>query len=323
MAGSDVGLIGLAVMGRNLVLNMERNGFSVAVFNRTVSKVEGFVNGEAKGKRIVGCRSVGELCAALDTPRKVMLMVKAGPAVDDYIEQLLPHMEKGDIIIDGGNSDFKDTIRRTGYVEGKGFLYLGTGVSGGEEGALNGPSMMPGGSEKAWTHLKPIFQTICAHVDDGSPCCDFLGPDGAGHYVKMCHNGIEYGDMQLICEAYYLMGEALGMSAVEQRDVFAPDSRASRTGQLAKTDGDVGCRLLRLDDDLKRDKLIPRRPQHDLPFGGVPHRVLLAVVAAGIVGVDARTVLEASAGQRIDADPVACGPDLETGFAHGFPFAAL
>ena len=217
---ADFGLVGLAVMGENLVLNIESRGFTVAVFNRTVEKVDHFVQGRAKGKKIIGLHSIPELVASLKKPRKIMLMVKAGKPVDDFIEQIIPHIEKGDIIIDGGNSHYPDTIRRTKYLESKGFLFIGTGVSGGEEGALLGPSVMPGGSPAAWPHVKPIFQSIAAKVADGTPCCDWVGSDGAGHFVKMVHNGIEYGDMQLICEAYQIMHELLGMSADEMHDVF-------------------------------------------------------------------------------------------------------
>ena len=220
MKKADIGLIGLAVMGENLVMNMESKGFTVAVYNRTTSKVDDFISGRAKGKNIIGCHSLEELIENLEKPRKVFMMIKAGQAVDGMIEQLIPLMEEGDIIIDGGNSHFPDTIRRTAYVESKGLLYIGTGVSGGEEGALNGPSMMPGGSPKAWPSVKPILQAICAKVEDGSPCCDWVGENGAGHFVKMVHNGIEYGDMQLICEAYQLMKDGLGMSNEEMHEVF-------------------------------------------------------------------------------------------------------
>lgn len=216
----DIGLVGLAVMGENLVLNMESKGFSVAVYNRTVEKVDRFVAGRAAGKNIVGTHSIEELVVSLDKPRKIMCMVKAGKAVDDFIEQLLPNLEEGDIIIDGGNSYFQDTIRRTAYVESKGFRYIGTGVSGGEEGALRGPSIMPGGSPGAWNQVKPIFQAIAAKVEDGSSCCEWVGKNGAGHFVKMVHNGIEYGDMQLICEVYQIMKDLLGMSAQEMHEVF-------------------------------------------------------------------------------------------------------
>ena len=217
---ADIGLIGLAVMGENLVLNMERNGFTVAVYNRTVEKVDKFIQGRGKDKNFIGVHSIEEFIASLERPRKVMLLVKAGKPVDDFIDLLLPHLEEGDIIIDGGNSHFPDTIRRTRFVESKGMLFIGTGVSGGEEGALMGPSIMPGGSALAWPHVKEIFQAISAKVEDGTPCCDWVGADGAGHFVKMVHNGIEYGDMQLISEAYNLMKNLLGMTADEMHEVF-------------------------------------------------------------------------------------------------------
>ncbi len=216
----DIGLIGLAVMGENLVLNMESKGFSVAVYNRTVEKVDRFIQGRGAGKNFTGCHSIEELCASLKRPRKVMMLVKAGSAVDDFIEQIIPYLEPGDIIIDGGNSHFPDTIRRCKYVESKGFRYIGTGVSGGEEGALLGPSMMPGGSPSAWPEVKAIFQGICAKTDAGEPCCEWVGEGGAGHFVKMVHNGIEYGDMQMICETYQLMKAGLGMSNTEMHEVF-------------------------------------------------------------------------------------------------------
>lgn len=221
MEKANIGLIGLAVMGENLVINMESKGFSVAVYNRTPGRVTRFLEGRAKGKNIVGAFSLEELVEKLEKPRKVMLMIKAGDPVDQMIEKLLPLLEEGDVIIDGGNSHFPDTIRRTAYVEEHGKLYIGTGVSGGEEGALKGPSMMPGGSPEAWPLVKPIFQSICAKVETGEPCCDWVGENGAGHFVKMVHNGIEYGDMQLICECYHLMRDLLGMSAQEMHQVFA------------------------------------------------------------------------------------------------------
>lgn len=214
----DFGLIGLAVMGQNLILNVNDHGFTVVAYNRTLSKVEHFLKNEAKGTKIIGANSVQDLVSKLKRPRKIMLLVKAGPAVDDFIEQIIPHLEPGDIIIDGGNSHFPDTIRRCKYLEEKGFLFIGCGVSGGEDGARYGPSLMPGGSPAAWEHVKPIFQAIAAKVN-GEPCCDWVGETGAGHYVKMVHNGIEYGDMQLICEAYQLL-RGLGLSHDEIGDVF-------------------------------------------------------------------------------------------------------
>jgi len=218
---ADIGLIGLAVMGENLVLNMENHGFTVAVYNRTTSKVDDFINGRGKGKKLVGCHSIKDLVASLKRPRKIMMMVKAGQAVDDMINEVTPYLEPGDILIDGGNSHFPDSTRRTKDLKSRGFLFVGTGVSGGEEGALKGPSIMPGGDPDAWPHVKPIFQAIAAKVEDGSPCCDWVANEGAGHYVKMVHNGIEYGDIQLIDEAYDLMRTILGMGPDAQHDVFA------------------------------------------------------------------------------------------------------
>ncbi|HMO66867.1 MAG TPA: NAD(P)-binding domain-containing protein, partial [Verrucomicrobiota bacterium] len=217
----DIALIGLAVMGQNLILNMDDHGFTVVAYNRTTSKVDEFLAHEAKGTKVLGAHSIGELVAKLKKPRRVMMLVKAGRPVDEFIEQLLPHLEGGDIIIDGGNSLFDDTNRRVKLVEGRGLLYVGTGVSGGEEGARRGPSIMPGGSPAAWPHVKPIFQAIAAKVDDGTPCCDWVGEQGAGHYVKMVHNGIEYGDMQLICEAYNILRHGLGLTIEETQQAFA------------------------------------------------------------------------------------------------------
>ncbi len=245
---ADIGLIGLAVMGENLVLNMERNGFCAAVYNRTVEKVDNFISGRGAGKKFIGCHSLEELCANLKSPRRIMMMVKAGKAVDDLIEQLLPHLEPGDILIDGGNSYFPDTIRRTKYLAEKGFNFIGTGVSGGEEGALLGPSLMPGGSPEAWPAVKPIFQAISAKVAGGLPCCEWVGSDGAGHYVKMVHNGIEYGDMQMICEAYWLLKNILGLSAAELHEVFDEWNKGELSSYLieitsaifTKTDPETG-----------------------------------------------------------------------------------
>ena len=218
---ADMGLIGLAVMGENLVLNMESKGFTVAVFNRTLERVDKFLAGRAQGKHIIGCHSVKELVAALKRPRKVMLMVKAGPAVDQMIEEVAPFLEAGDILIDGGNTHFPDTTRRTRALKERGLRFIGTGVSGGEEGALLGPSIMPGGDPQAWPEVKPIFQAIAARAPDGSPCCDWVGDEGAGHFVKMVHNGIEYGDIQLIGESYHLLSGLLGLRADELHQVFA------------------------------------------------------------------------------------------------------
>jgi 6-phosphogluconate dehydrogenase len=240
-ANCDVGLIGLAVMGENLALNIESRGYRVAVYNRTTSKVDDFIAGRAKGLKFVGCHSLPDLVANLAQPRKVMMMVKAGPAVDELIDDLLPLLSKDDVIIDGGNTFYADTERRTKYVEGKGLLYVGTGVSGGEEGALKGPSMMPGGSIDAWSAVKPIFQAIAAKVGPKGdiPCCEWVGPRGAGHYVKMVHNGIEYGDMQLICEAYFMMKEALGLTNDELYGVFDEWNRGELDSYLIEITRDI------------------------------------------------------------------------------------
>ena len=236
---ADIGLIGLAVMGENLVLNMESKGFTVAVFNRTAAKVDAFIAGRGAGKKFIGCRSIQELCASLERPRKVMMLVKAGKAVDDFIEQVIPYLEPGDIIIDGGNSHFPDTIRRTAYVESKGLLFIGAGVSGGEEGALLGPSIMPGGSSAAWPAVKPIFQKICAQTAAGEPCCEWVGENGAGHFVKMVHNGIEYGDMQMICETYQMMKEGLGLSNEEMHEVFTEWNKGELDSYLIEITRDI------------------------------------------------------------------------------------
>lgn len=236
---SDIGLVGLAVMGENLALNMESKGFRVSVFNRTVEKVDHFMENRGKGKNFHGAHSLEEFVASLKSPRKVFLMVKAGKPVDDFIDKLIPLLDKGDIIIDGGNTHFPDTDRRTAYVESKGLLYIGTGVSGGEEGALKGPSMMPGGSPEAWPSVKPIFQGISAKVGDGTPCCDWVGNGGAGHFVKMVHNGIEYGDIQLICECYHIMKDLLGMSNEEMSATFAEWNKGDLDSYLVEITRDI------------------------------------------------------------------------------------
>lgn len=241
---ADIGLVGLAVMGENLAMNMLGKGFTVAVYNRTASKVEDFVSGRAKGANVIGAHTLRELIGALKRPRKVLLMIKAGQAVDDMIEQILPLLEDGDILIDGGNSHYMDTIRRTAYVESAGKLFVGTGVSGGEEGALRGPSMMPGGSKAAWGHVKPIFQAICAKVENGSPCCDWVGANGAGHFVKMVHNGIEYGDMQLICEVYQMMRDGLNLSYENMQEVFSAWNKTELNSYLV----DITQRILAFRD---------------------------------------------------------------------------
>ncbi len=242
----DLALIGLAVMGQNLILNMNDHGYTVVAYNRTVEKVDEFLAKEAKGTKVQGAHSIAEMVAKLKRPRRVMMLVKAGKPVDEFIEQLIPHLEPGDIIIDGGNSLFEDTNRRVKYVESKGLLYIGTGVSGGEEGARRGPSIMPGGSPAAWPHVKGIFQAVSAKVEGGATCCDWVGEQGAGHYVKMVHNGIEYGDMQLICEAYNIMKNGLGLSADEMHQVFSEWNQGDLDSYLIEISRDI---LAKKDDD--------------------------------------------------------------------------
>jgi 6-phosphogluconate dehydrogenase len=236
---NDIGLIGLAVMGKNLVLNMNDHGYHVAVYNRTLQKVDDFIHGPARGRTIQGAHSLEELVGMLKRPRRVMLMVKAGQPVDDFIEKLLPLLEPGDIIIDGGNSNFEDSIRRTAYLESRGLYFIGTGISGGEEGARHGPSIMPGGSPQAWPHVKAIFQNIAAKVEDGSPCCDWVGENGAGHFVKMVHNGIEYGDMQLISETYHMMRFGLGLGYDQLHNTFAEWNRGKLNSYLIEITSDI------------------------------------------------------------------------------------
>ena len=247
-AKADIALIGLAVMGQNLILNMDDHGYTVVAYNRSTDKVDQFLANEAKGTKVIGAHSIEEMVAKLKTPRRVMMLVKAGKPVDDFIEQLIPHLDAGDIIIDGGNSLFEDTNRRQQYVESKGLLYIGTGVSGGEEGARRGPSIMPGGSPAAWPFVKDIFQAVSAKVDGGVPCCDWVGEMGAGHYVKMVHNGIEYGDMQLICEAYNLLKNGLGMSADEMHEVFTEWNKGDLDSYLVEISRDI---LAKKDEDGK------------------------------------------------------------------------
>ena len=306
---ADIGLIGLAVMGENLVLNMESKGYTVGVFNRTVEKVDKFIQGRGAGKNFIGAHSIEELVKSLSRPRKIMLLVKAGKAVDDFIELLLPHLEKGDIIIDGGNTHFPDTNRRTEYVESKGFLYIGTGVSGGEEGALKGPSIMPGGSPGAWPHVKSIFQDISAKVEDGSPCCDWVGENGAGHFVKMVHNGIEYGDMQLICEAYQLMKDLLGMSNAEMHGVFKEWNEGALDSYLIEITRDI--LGYQEDGEYVVDKILDTAGQK-----GTGKWTGIAALEIGIpltlIGesVFART-LSAQKDERVKASKVLSGPTLK------------
>ena len=305
----DIGLIGLAVMGKNLVLNMEDHGYSVAVFNRTTSKIGEFIE-ENPDCKLYGATSIEDLCANLKTPRKIILLVKAGPPVDDFIELIAPHLDDDDIIIDGGNSHFPDTIRRTAEVEARGLRFIGTGVSGGEEGARLGPSIMPGGSESAWGEVKNIFQAISAKVgEENEPCCDWVGPDGAGHYVKMVHNGIEYGDMQLICEAYFMMKHSLGMSAQEMHEVFARWNEGELESYLieitrdilAITDEETGNPLVEMILDTAGQKGTGRWTSASALDLGIPAPTIIEAVLA--------RAISAQKPDRVAASGILKGPD--------------
>ena len=307
---ADIGIVGLAVMGENLVLNMESKGFTVAVYNRTLEKVENFVKGRGKDKNIIGTNTIEEFVGSLKTPKKVMIMVKAGKPVDDFIDLVIPYLENGDIIIDGGNSHFPDTTRRTKYVESKGLLYIGTGVSGGEEGALLGPSIMPGGSPQAWPHVKTIFQAIAAKVSDGTPCCDWVGENGAGHFVKMVHNGIEYGDMQLITETYQIMKELLGMSAFEMHEVFEKWNEGELDSYLIEITRDI---LAYKDEDGLPlvDKILDTAGQKGTGkwtgIAALDLGVPLTLIGESVFG----RCLSAQKNDRVDASKILSGPKPE------------
>jgi len=315
---ADIGLIGLAVMGQNLALNMSDHGFTVAVYNRTISTVDDFIDGDARGTNVVGAHSIEELVSRLKRPRRVMLMIKAGKAVDLVIEQLIPHLEKGDIIIDGGNSLYTDSMRRTEYLESKELLFIGIGVSGGEEGARYGPSLMPGGSPQAWPHVKQIFQSIAAKVVDGVdgrpsvPCCDWVGDNGAGHFVKMVHNGIEYGDMQLICEAYHLMHAALGISAEEMSKIFAEWNAGKLNSYLIEITSDI---LAFKDEDGEPlvDKILDTAGQKGTgkwtAIAALESGVPLTLIGEAVFG----RFLSALKEERIAASEALSGPDATLG----------
>lgn len=312
MSQSDIGLIGLAVMGENLVLNMASHGIHVAVYNRTTTRVDDFIAGRAQGQSIVGVHSPEALVAQLKRPRRIMLMVQAGAAVDRVIEQLIPLLEPGDILIDGGNSNYQDTVRRTRELTEKGLLYIGTGVSGGEEGALKGPSIMPGGNPDAWPHVKDIFQAIAAKVEDGSPCCEWVGDDGAGHYVKMIHNGIEYGDMQMICEAYDVMRHVLGMEAAEMAEVFAEWNRGELDSYLIEITAEI---LAKRDEESGQpaiDLILDAAGQKGTgKWTGIDALQLGAVATAITEAVYARS-LSALKDERVAAAAVLNGPQAPT-----------
>jgi 6-phosphogluconate dehydrogenase len=306
---SNIGIAGLAVMGENLVLNIESKGFSVSVFNRTSTKTDRFLGTRAAGKSISGFHSVNEFVSSLERPRKVMMMLKAGEVVDDFIEQLLPYLEPGDIVIDGGNSNFHDTERRVSYLNEKGLLFVGTGVSGGEEGALKGPSIMPGGSFAAWKELEPIFMPVSAKVDDGTFCCSWIGNGGAGHFVKMVHNGIEYGDMQLICEAYHFMKDVLQMSAAEMHQVFSRWNEGALSSYLIEITRDI---LAYRDDDDQPliDKILDTAGQK----GTGKWTVIAALDAATPLSLISESVfarcISAKKDERLTASAVFSGPDV-------------
>lgn len=311
MDKADIGLIGLAVMGENLVLNMESKGFAVAVYNRTVEKVDKFIDGRASGKNVIGTHSLQELVDSLKKPRKIMLMVKAGQPVDDFIGKLIPLLEKGDIIIDGGNSHFPDTIRRTKKCEEKDLLYIGTGVSGGEEGALKGPSIMPGGSPDAWPHVKPILQKIAARVADGSPCCQWVGSNGAGHFVKMVHNGIEYGDMQLICEAYYIMKNALGLEAADLHQVFAQWNKGELNSYLIEITADIFSKKDPLSGQPLVEVILDTAGQKGTGKWTSQAALDLGVPAATIAEAVFARCISAIKAERVAAAKVLSGPDTK------------
>ena len=307
---SDIGLIGLAVMGENLVLNMESKGFTVSVYNRSTQKVDDFLSGRARGKKIIGTHSIEELVGSIVRPRKIMLMIKAGNAVDEMINMLIPHLSPGDIIIDGGNTHFPDTNRRTALVESKGLLYIGTGVSGGEEGALLGPSIMPGGSKEAWQFVRPILQAIAAKVDDGTPCCNWVGENGAGHFVKMVHNGIEYGDMQLITEAYQIMRDLLHLDADEMHLIFKEWN-----------EGELDSYLIEITRDILEFKDTDGKPLIDkiLDTAGQKGTGKWTAVAALDLGIPLTLIgeavfsrcLSAVKNERVEASKILHGPALK------------
>ena len=312
MSTQDFGLIGLAVMGQNLALNVESKGFSVAVYNRTTARTQEFMAGPAKGKNIIGAESLEDFIAALSRPRKIMLMVKAGQPVDDFIDRLLPHLDKGDLIIDGGNSHFPDTIRRSKALAEKGFLYIGTGVSGGEEGALLGPSIMPGGQPEAYELVAPILTKIAAQVD-GGPCCTYIGPDGAGHYVKMVHNGIEYGDMQLIVEAYFIMKNGLNLTASQLHDVFAEWNEGELNSYLIEITRDI---FARKDEDTGQplvEVILDRAGQKGTGKWTSQSALDLGVAAPTIAEAVFARCISAVKDERVAASEILSGPSTTYG----------
>jgi len=309
MSTYPIGLIGLAVMGENLVLNMESKGFPVAVYNRTPEKTKNFAETKAKGKKILPTYSIEEFINALERPRKIMLMVKAGDPVDKFIDTLLPHLEKGDLIIDGGNSDYRDSERRAKYLGEKGFLFIGTGVSGGEEGALKGPSIMPGGQRDAYKLVEPIFTKIAAQVD-GEPCCTYIGPGGAGHYVKMVHNGIEYGDMQLITEAYLLLKHVLGMDADELHKTFSEWNSGDLDSYLIEITADI---FTKKDDETGKpmvDVILDKAGQKGTGKWTVQSSLDLGVSAPTIAEAVFARIISSIKEERVEASKILTGPEI-------------
>ena len=310
MAKQQVGLIGLAVMGENLALNIESRGYSMAVFNRTYAKTEKLMNGRARGKSFVGTKTLEEFVDSLETPRRIILMVKAGQAVDDFIDRLTPLLDKGDLIIDGGNSHFPDTIRRNRTLNEKGLLFIGTGVSGGEEGALKGPSIMPGGQKEAYDLIGPVLTAISAKVD-GDPCCMYIGPDGAGHYVKMVHNGIEYGDMQLIAEAYYLMHNVLGLDARQLHEVFAKWNEGDLNSYLIEITRDI---FAKIDDQTGKplvEIVLDKAGQKGTGKWTSQSALDLGVSAPTIAEAVFARCISAIKDERVAAGKVLSGPDVK------------
>ncbi|MFZ0564793.1 MAG: decarboxylating NADP(+)-dependent phosphogluconate dehydrogenase [Chlamydiales bacterium] len=309
MTQADIGLIGLAVMGQNLVLNMNDHGYTVAVFNRTISKVDDFLAGPAQGTHVIGCHTLNEFIQKLKRPRKVMLMVKAGDPVDEFIQHIEPLLERGDIIIDGGNSHFPDTIRRCQYLKTKGIYFIGTGISGGEEGARHGPSIMPGGHPEAWPHVKEILQGIAAKVESGEPCCDWVGDEGAGHYVKMVHNGIEYGDIQLICEAYSLLKNVLGLKADEIADIFTDWNKRELDSYLIE----IASHIFRTEDEdgsLLLDKILDVAGQKGTGKWTVLNAVEMGVPVTLISEAVFARCLSAMKEERVEASKKISGPKI-------------
>ena len=305
---ADIALIGLAVMGQNIILNMNDHGYVVAAFNRTISKVDEFLAHEAKGTKIIGAHSLEEMVSLLKKPRRVMLLVKAGAPVDEFIDHLLPLLDKGDIIIDGGNSFYEDTARRYKALKEKGILFVGSGVSGGEEGARHGPSLMPGGNAEAWPHIKAIFQSIAAKVDGGVPCCDWVGESGAGHFVKMVHNGIEYGDMQLICEAYQLLSVGLGLTNEEMAETFTEWNRGELDSYLIEITSNI-LKFKEPNGDYLVDKILDAAGQKGTGkwtvLSGLDHGAPVTLIAEAVFA----RLISSLKDERVAASSVLAGPE--------------